>query len=67
MFSMGASTGIERDGGLLGFRGEVKLKSRGVPGVLKSSPARGGLVKSGDARRVCPGVDGVGEALGEGE
>ena len=62
MFSAGAIGGIERGGGLSGFRGELKLKSRGVPpGVLKSKAAKEALVKSGDGRSVCPGVEeGVG-------
>ena len=67
MFSAGAIGGIERVGGLSGFRGELKLKSRGVPGALKSKAAKEALLKSGDERSVCPGVDGVGEALGESE
>ena len=68
MFSAGAMGGIERVGGLIGFLdGELKLKSRGVPGALKSKAAKEALLKSVEGRSVCPGVDGVGEALGEGE
>ena len=71
MFSAGAMGGIERlIGGLIGFLLglELKLKSRGVPGALKSKAAKEALLKSGEGRRVCPGLDdGVGEAPGEGE
>ena len=68
MFSAAAIGGIERVGGLIvGFRGELKLKSRGVPGALKSKAAKETLLKSGEGSSVCPGVEGVGEDPGEGE